>query len=173
LLSTLTRLLLLSSLVAVAPAPARAGDGAGCGDGACFPGGGDPATDCFAELRGVLPNAPFPVPGDPDPKPRTERRCFDGDAGCDLDGETNGVCRFPVDVCIASADPNLPACTPQPVTRLKLKKAGEALTAAAAALPLGGGAACTEGSTVDVALAGSDSRPKARSVKLRIQADTA
>lgn len=153
--------------------PVLAGPADPCSDGSCFPGGGDPATDCLAELRGVLPNLPYPVPGDPDPAPRTEQRCFDGDAGCDLDGEANGVCRFPVDLCIANTDPNLPACTPAPLTRLKLKKAGKPLTQAAKALPLGSGPACTEGATVDVKLAGTKSRPKAKSVALRIAAETA
>lgn len=164
--------LLAVLLVALLASPARAG-GLGCGDGACHPGGGDPATDCFVELRGVAPNAPYPVPDDPAPLPRTEQRCFDGDAGCDLDGVSNGVCRFALDLCIQSADPNLPACTPQAVTKLKLRRAGRSLTDAAKALPLGGGAACTDGATVDVKVKGPRSKPKPKSLALGVAATTA
>jgi len=49
------------------------------------------------------------------PSPREEVRCFDGDAGCDLDGETNGVCVFDIDVCLRNDDPNLPECAPADV----------------------------------------------------------
>ena len=97
--------------------PAAASTLGGCSDGSCFPGGGKAATDCFAELAHVHPNAPFPVPGAAKVKPKKEQRCFDGDAGCDLDGEVNGVCRFPVDVCLFNADPNLSECSAAQVTR--------------------------------------------------------
>jgi polyvinyl alcohol dehydrogenase (cytochrome) len=143
---------LAGSAFAGAPSP--------CGAGQCFPGGGDPATDCLAELAGVYPNAPFPDPEVVPAPAKTEQRCFDGDAGCDLDGEPNGVCRFPVDVCVGVTDPALPTCTAQSVTAAtatagKSKALGKAL---AKLLPAPAGGACTDGQTVDVKLTGKGKR---------------
>jgi outer membrane protein assembly factor BamB len=130
-----------------------------CGGGQCFPGGGDPATDCVAEFEGVYPNSPFPDPEVLPAPAKTEQRCFDGDAGCDLDGEPNGVCRFPVDVCLGGTDSTLPACTAQTVTAAtatagRSKALGKALKKL---LPASAGV-CTEGQTVDVKLTGKGRR---------------
>ena len=50
------------------------------------------------------------------PKPGKEVRCFDGDAGCDLDDAANHACVFDVDVCLRNSDPALPGCMPADVT---------------------------------------------------------
>lgn len=74
-------------------------------------GGGSPAKDCWAEFEAPGLSLNFP----PSPKKSRQLRCFDGDAGCDLDGEVNGACEFPVDVCLFNADAALPTCVPSPV----------------------------------------------------------
>jgi outer membrane protein assembly factor BamB len=140
-----------------------------CGAGQCFPGGGDAATDCIAEFEGVYANSPFPDPEVAPAPAKTEQRCFDGDAGCDLDGEPNGVCRFPVDVCVGITDPALPTCTAQTVTAAtatagKSKTLGRALEKLVAA-----GGTCTEGQTVDVKLTGKGKR-EAASVTVNVSA---
>ena len=170
-LSVLAALFLLA-------APAAATTPVGCNDGSCFPGGGKEATDCFAELADVHPNAPFPVPGAAKQKPKKEQRCFDGDAGCDLDGEVNGVCRFPVDVCLFNDDPNLAACSPAQVTAVKVKAPGSsdggaALQTAIAALLPAAASACTDDVFIDVPLkvTGSGGQ-KSRKVGVSVKATT-
>jgi polyvinyl alcohol dehydrogenase (cytochrome) len=79
-------------------------------------------------------NYPFFNPAKP--KPQKEHRCFDGDAGCDLDGEANGECVFDIDVCLRNADPALPSCTPADVTGFDIK--GETKFAGLAALEAAG-----------------------------------
>jgi polyvinyl alcohol dehydrogenase (cytochrome) len=152
----LNTLALVLTLLLALPAAAGA-PGSTCDDGSCFPGGGKEQTDCFAELSRVHPNAPFPVPGKAKQKPKTEVRCFDGDAGCDLDGEVNDSCVFPLDVCLYNADPNLPACAPSPVGSVKVKAkksidGGAGLQAAVDALLPAASGVCTAGSTVEVPL---------------------
>ena len=80
---------------------------------AAVPGGGGARQDCWLELDAPAPNYPLSTPG----KSRTPRevRCFDGDAGCDLDGTVNGECRFPLDVCMRTSDPAVPECAPSDV----------------------------------------------------------
>jgi outer membrane protein assembly factor BamB len=158
-----------------APAAATTPD---CSRGECFPGGGKEATDCFAELVDVHPNLPFPVPGASKVKPKKEQRCFDGDAGCDLDGEVNGVCRFPLDVCLFNTDPNVAECTPAQVTAVTVKAkqsadGGAALQTAIDALLPAGASACTDGVTIDVPLkvTGSGAQ-KTRKVSVSIKATT-
>ncbi len=56
-------------------------------------GGGSRRTDCLAVLDGSV--------NDPIQKPRNIR-CTDGDPSCDADGVVNGVCEFPISVCINS-----------------------------------------------------------------------
>jgi len=51
----------------------------------CVGGGTSPATDCLLEFSGV---------------PTTDEACSDGNPSCDMDGVVNGVCTFPVSVCI-------------------------------------------------------------------------
>ena len=150
----MARLWLAVAIAALLSSPAAAD----CSDGRCLPGGGDPALDCAAEFfgAGLRLNHPYPDPGPPAVEP-TEIRCFDGDAGCDLDGTVDGVCTFGVDVCLHNDDPNLPACTPGDVTSVAVSGTGldaAALEAALGAIPLPvTGATCTDGATVRVELA--------------------
>lgn len=167
---------LFLALALLAFAPTAAGAGAPpCSDGACFPGGGDAATDCFAELEGVHANSPFSAPDDPEPVPKTEQRCFDGDAGCDLDGEPNGRCLFPVDVCLFNQDPNLPGCIPSAVTAATASagkgKKGKKLQKELQRLLPASASACTEGHTVTVKLTGKG-KTQPGSVTVSVSATT-
>jgi outer membrane protein assembly factor BamB len=118
------------------------------------------------------------VPGAAKVKPKKEQRCYDGDAGCDLDGEVNGVCRFPVDVCLFQTDPNVPGCTPAQVTAVKVKAkqsadGGAALQAAIDALLPATAAACTDGATLEVPLKVTGSGvQKSRKVTVNVKATT-
>ena len=137
---------------------------------AAVAGGGPARQDCHLRLDTPAPNYPFSRPG----KPKTPRevRCFDGDAGCDVDGEVNGVCRFPLDACFATSDPALSECAPATVTSFAvggtggnpdlraLQEAGRALLPAAAAT------ACTTGQGVDVRLKRGKKAAR-RTVKLK------
>jgi outer membrane protein assembly factor BamB len=169
-------LLVLASVLALAH-PAAAGVVLPCQDGSCFPGGGKAATDCFAEFEGAHPNSPFPTPTKQ--KPKKEVRCFDGDAGCDLDGEVNGSCRFPADVCLFTADPNLPECSAAQVTAATASAkqsadGGAALQTALGALLPAGATTCTDGVGVDVPLkVNGKGVQKQRSVTLNVKATTA
>jgi polyvinyl alcohol dehydrogenase (cytochrome) len=136
---------------------------------AAVAGGGPASQDCQLELDTPKPNYPLSLPD----KPRVpkELRCFDGDAGCDVDGEVNGTCRFPLDACFRVSDPALP-CTPADVTSFAvggangnadlraLQQAGQALLPATAS-------ACTTGQGVRVALRGRGKKPARRTVKLK------
>jgi hypothetical protein len=51
----------------------------------CVGGGGPAATDCFVEFDGIV---------------TTNTSCTDGNPSCDMDGEVNGVCVFPISVCL-------------------------------------------------------------------------
>jgi hypothetical protein len=77
------------------------------------PGGGQPESDCYAELLVLDVDTPGPLV--------TNDRvvsCTDGDE-CDGDGQCgNDSCDFSVAVCVSQADPDLPACTPATVRRL-------------------------------------------------------
>jgi outer membrane protein assembly factor BamB len=155
--------------------------------GACPParavGGGGPArTDCLAQFAG--PGLVLNVPAfDPaDPKPAREAHCFDGDAGCDRDGLVNGVCEFPIDVCLRTQDPALPKCAPADVTAVVVKNrppghprhepALDVLQAALAALLPATGCACTSGQTLPVPAAASAHRGR-RVVRVVASAATA
>jgi len=80
-----------------------------------LPGGGPPETDCHAEFATTRMKLNYPPFNPQSPSAQEEVRCFDGDPGCDLDGETNGVCVFDIDVCLRNDDPDLPECTPADV----------------------------------------------------------
>jgi hypothetical protein len=58
--------------------------GAGCPPD-CIGGGHDPATACLVEFGGVA---------------STDESCTDGNPSCDMDGIVNGVCVFPLSVCL-------------------------------------------------------------------------
>jgi hypothetical protein len=57
---------------------------AACPPSCAIPGGSNPALDCQAEFSGNL-RLNYPSFDPAHPKPGKEVRCFDGDAGCDLD----------------------------------------------------------------------------------------
>lgn len=175
----MSRSVFLLALALLLPASAQAGAAGACADGACFPGGGSAKKDCFAEFDGVHPNEPAPDPTKGKVKPKKEWSCFDGDAGCDLDGAVDGSCRFPVDVCLGAADPNLPECTPSLVNEVAVKAkksadAGAGLQAALDALVPGAADVCTSGAVVDVPLKvkkNGQQKPGKVSVKVKARAN--
>ncbi len=73
---------------------------ADCSDGSCIPGRGPASKDCHAEYSGTGLMLNFPWDTPTKTRPKKMLRCFDGDPGCDLDGQVNGSCRFNVDVCL-------------------------------------------------------------------------
>jgi polyvinyl alcohol dehydrogenase (cytochrome) len=98
---------------------------ADCPPSCAITGGSDPASDCLAELAATGMHVNYPAFNPAKPKPAKEVRCFDGDAGCDLDGEPNGECLFDIDVCLRNADPALPSCTPADVTAVTVSGASK------------------------------------------------
>jgi outer membrane protein assembly factor BamB len=137
---------------------------------AAVAGGGTASQDCQLELETPRPNYPISLPDKP--RPPKELRCFDGDAGCDVDGEVNGTCRFPLDACFRVSDPALPECAPADVTSFTvggasgnadlraLQQAGQALLPATAS-------ACTSGQGVGVPLRARGKKPARRTVRLK------
>ncbi len=115
--TALTLLTLVAATLLVSPAIVSAQ----CPPSCPISGGGDGATDCYAEMASPAMhlNSPFFNPAKI--KPAKEHRCFDGDPGCDLDGEVDGKCEFDIDLCLYNADPNLPSCTPSDVTAVSIK----------------------------------------------------
>ncbi|HWP67261.1 MAG TPA: PQQ-binding-like beta-propeller repeat protein [Candidatus Limnocylindria bacterium] len=149
---------LLLALVALG-VPRAYGD---CTSGTCVPGGGPTANDCTAEFlgAGLLLNYPPYVPADPQPK--TELRCYEGDAGCDADGRIDGVCTFNMNVCLAASDPALPDCTVTTVDKVSVKaKGAKAQALADAVRALASPPACTTGQTLAVALKGNKKEARA------------
>jgi outer membrane protein assembly factor BamB len=126
-------------------------------------GGKDDAQDCFAVMasEAIALNTPF---FDPDKiKPAKEHRCFDGDAGCDLDGVVNNSCTFDVDVCLRNLDPSLPTCVPADVTAVEVKTNKklpglETLGLAVAALLPATTNVCTTDQTIVVPLKGPNGK---------------
>jgi hypothetical protein len=86
------------------------GDGIGNLCEALIPGGGDPASDCFAEWFIENPfNTLFPWV------------CTDGDPTCDFDTVV-GQCSFEVTLCFNNIDPELSTCSPTDVASVALQK---------------------------------------------------
>jgi hypothetical protein len=88
----------------------------------CVGGGKVAATDCLVEFAGI---------------PTSDEGCTDGNPSCDMDGVVNGVCTFPVSVCINVAGD--PRCTVHglsgpPVVRPARSAVGQELSRALAAL---------------------------------------
>jgi hypothetical protein len=87
----------------------------------CFPGGGPAATDCFIEWRGISAGS---------------TTCRDGEA-CDMDGQLDGVCTFPLQACI-NVDGSASGCQATGLTGAPKvtprKGPGAALASAIAAL---------------------------------------
>src|SRR5262249_12261398 len=77
--------------------------GATCPGPDCFAGGGPAATDCIVEWSGVSASA---------------TSCVDGTA-CDLDGQADGVCTFPLAACLGQA----PACPAAGVPQVRVSPA--------------------------------------------------
>jgi hypothetical protein len=76
-------------------------------------GDGPQKADCYAEWQVTTPDL-GPTRG------RINVDCTDGDPTCDADGVADGRCTFAVSICAFQA--NVPQCTPQPVTEIKLPK---------------------------------------------------
>jgi outer membrane protein assembly factor BamB len=125
-----------------------------------LPGGGAAEQDCHAEFAAAHVRLNYP-PFDPaNPAPRRELHCFDGDPGCDLDGQVDGACTFDLDVCLHNADPALAGCTPATVTGVTFADATDAAVAAAqtavnALLPASTNV-CTSGQALRVPLTTGD-----------------
>ncbi len=135
------RILVLVGLLVAEPAAGR------------IAGGGDPARDCWMEFEAPHRTLNFPRA----PRLGREVRCFDGEAGCDVDGEVDGTCTFDVDVCFYNTDPDLPSCSPAEVTGAVVKKASRfpglaALQSAIDALGPVATPTCTSGQTLAVPL---------------------
>jgi outer membrane protein assembly factor BamB len=125
--------------------------------------GGAPAEDdCQAEFASTALRLNFPPFNPKAPAPSTEVRCFDGDAGCDLDGAVDDACVFDIDVCLRNADLDLPSCVPQDVTAVTVEGAGadpdlQALQSALDAILPATTNVCTSGATLRVPLDAPDS----------------
>lgn len=135
-----------------------------------LPGGGNPATDCFAEFEAPRLRLSYP-PFDPaKPKPGREVRCFDGDPACDLDGAVNHSCQFDVDVCLFNADPALPTCSATTVSAVKVSGTTDpdlmALSNALAALLPASSNVCTSGRTLAVPLKATPTGAYRRATKV-------
>jgi len=142
--------------------------------------GGTPATDCHAEFASTAMrlNSPFfnPAKG----KPSKEHACFDGDAGCDLDGVVNNECVFDIDLCLHNDDPNLPDCAVADVTEVSIKgnatkiPALATLQSAVSALLPATTNVCTSGVTLTLPLKGptgkGDYKPTKAAVKVLTRA---
>jgi len=88
----------------------------------CLGGGGPAATDCFVEFDGIV---------------STNTACTDGNPSCDMDGEVNGVCVFPISTCLNVAGDA--RCTPAglsapPIVRPAKSAVAQSLGQALAAL---------------------------------------
>ncbi len=137
-------------LVAVAACPEVATD--------CLSGGGNPATDCYVAFAGI---------------PSTTTSCTDGDPSCDQDGRADGVCTFPLEICVNVPQPG---CTPAALgaPRVTPRKGagttlGAALGAVLAADP--SAAACTApGFAVTLKTAVAGLKPAVAKVKASVAA---
>ena len=135
-------------------------------------GGGDAATDCHSELASDVVRLNYPSYDPNNVKPGKELRCFDGDPGCDLDGEVNNSCDFDVDLCLHNADPDLLSCTPTNVTAMLIDGdttgfpgLGSLQTAVNGLLPASTNV-CTAGQLVTVALKGPNGKGEFKKTKL-------
>ncbi len=121
-----------------------------------IPGGGPAETDCHAEFAATRMRLNFP-PHDPaTPVAAEEVHCFDGDAGCDLDGAINGACVFDIDVCLYNDDPALPACQPEEVVSALAGGDGDVqqLNDALSGLLPAASPVCTDGATLSISAGG-------------------
>jgi outer membrane protein assembly factor BamB len=150
--------------------------------GSCpIPGGGpkDPTKDCLSEWASTAMHLNYP-PFDPANPTRLPRmvRCFDGEAGCDLDGQVNNQCVFDIDVCLRNSDPALPSCTPTDVdaSTVTIPASGNpdlsALQSAVSGLLPATTNTCTTGQSLTVPLKGPNARGVYRKATKRVRLDT-
>ena len=112
--ATIARWVMLASFAL--PLVARAA----CPPSCAIPGGSNPALDCQAEFAGTGLRLNYPSFDPAHPKPGKEVRCFDGDAGCDLDDAAEPRVRLRRRRLSAQRDPALPGCMPADVTRVSV-----------------------------------------------------
>jgi hypothetical protein len=76
-------------------------------------GGGGAGTDCVTEIYGIRLGQ--------SPTGRTAKvaYCIDGDS-CDADGTADGVCTYPLGLCMNVNDTRLPDCTPSAVASVEV-----------------------------------------------------
>ena len=86
--------------------------------GALIAGGGPARSDCYAEWQVTTASVQAN-------RGKVGVDCQDGDPACDVDATSNGVCTLGVSVCVFESD--VPGCTPQPVTDIKLSPKAQAL----------------------------------------------
>ena len=110
------------------------GDACSCtapAPGLCVGGGGTVRTDCAAEL---LPVGAILTIARGNGLPTSNVACVDGDPACDADGAVNGTCALRAVMCLSNTDPRYPACGPQSLDAIEVKKpkagAGDATDAA-------------------------------------------
>ncbi len=166
----------IASLVLLAVALAATAR-ADCPPSCAITGGGDETTDCLSEFAATGMHLNFPAFNPDKPKPAREVRCFDGDAGCDLDGVVNNECVFDIDICLRNADPNLPSCAPADVDSIKVSRTAKfpelaALQAAADALLPATANVCTGGEQLTVPLKGPDSKGRFKRGKATVKIAT-
>jgi polyvinyl alcohol dehydrogenase (cytochrome) len=147
-----------------------------CPPSCAIPGGSNPALDCQAEFAAQGLRLNYPAFDPAHPKAGKEVRCFDGDAGCDLDDAADHACVFDVDVCLRNDDPALPACTPADVTSVSVSGTLRdpelaALQSALSTLVPATSNVCTSGRTLTVPLKGPDAhgvfKPGKKKVSLK------
>src|SRR5262245_6907674 len=143
-----------------------------------IPGGGpkDPATDCLSEFATTRMKLNYPAfnPATPTKLPKMIR-CHDGEPGCDTDGKIDNKCVFNVDVCLRNPDPALTLCTPADVTSVTVSPSANpdlaALQSDVNALLPATANVCTAGRTLQVPLAGPNSKGVFRKRTKRVKLD--
>ncbi len=169
--------LLATILLYVTSAPALAQQCSGTGSP--ITGGGDETQDCHLQFSSDRMYLNFPICKPDKPKPGKEVRCFDGDAGCDLDGETNGECVFEINACLFNNEPTLPSCTPATINAggievAKATKVPELLSlqnALDALLPASSNA-CTSSQVLTVPLKGPNNKGEFKRGKGKVKIKT-
>ncbi len=161
--------LLAAALVSLAtPSPAA------CPPSCPIPGGEELRYDCHSEFASDLWRLNYPFAGQTRHRVADQHRCFDGEVGCDLDGEVDGACTFDIDVCLRNDDPAIPECTAADVTDFRVRRTSrfpgiEALGLAAQALLPATSNVCTEGQTFRLPVKGPDADGLFRRARRKIK----